>query len=172
MGRLDWKRSGRFNANYETTEMMASLRGRQHETGEMVQYYRYSHTDPAGEDLYDEATGQGKTFIGPYRIPALHVIHSQGAAQDTPQGLYTVDNISLTCSFDSLRKMGFTDQDIDHGKYLVDRLVYDSSVFRVTSIAALGQIQNRDVIVSIECVQMKPDELVNDVQFAHWSQTV
>jgi hypothetical protein len=135
-----------------------------------VQYYRYSHTDPAGEDLYDEATGQGKVYAGPYRIPALHVIHSQGAAQDTPQGLYSVDNLSITASFDALRRLGFTDQDIDHDKYLTDRLVYDDAVFRVTSIAVLGQIQNRDIIVSIEAVQVKPDELVNDVQFAHWSQ--
>ncbi|RZU35930.1 hypothetical protein EV284_3413 [Streptomyces sp. BK022] len=170
MSRLDWKRSGRFNANYETTEIMASLRGRQHEIGEMVQYYRYSHTDPAAEDLYDEATGQGKVYAGPYRIPALHVIHSQGASQDTPQGLYSVDNLSITASFDSLRKMGFTDQDVKHGKYLTDRIVYDETVFRVTSIAVLGQIQNRDIIVGIECAQVNPDELVNDAQFAHWAQ--
>jgi hypothetical protein len=66
--------------------------------------------------------------------------------------------------------MGFTDQDIDHQKYLTDRIVYDDSVFRVTSISVLGQIQNRDIIVGLECVQMKPDELVNDAQFSRWSQ--
>ncbi|MER5754287.1 hypothetical protein [Streptomyces sp. NPDC002088] len=172
MGRLDWKRYGRFNANYETTDIMATLRGRQAEVGERVQYYRFSHADSSGDDLYDEGTGQGKVFIGPYRIPALHVIHSQGGAQDTPQGLYAVDNLSITASFDALRKMGFSDQDIDHRKYLTDRVVYDDKVFRVMSIAVLGQIQNRDIIVSVECVQVNPDELVNDAQFARWSQPV
>jgi hypothetical protein len=170
MGRLDWKTHGRFNANYETTDIMATLRGRQTEIGERVEYYRFSHTDPSGDDLYDEGTGQGKIFVGPYRIPALHVVHNQGPAHDTTQGLYTVDNLSVTASFDALRKMGFTDQDIDHQKYLTDRIVYDDSVFRVTSISVLGQIQNRDIIVGLECVQMKPDELVNDAQFSRWSQ--
>lgn len=170
MGRLDWKTHGRFNANYETTDIMATLRGRQSEIGERVDYYRFSHADPYGDDLYDEGTGQGKIFVGPYLIPALHVIHDQGPAQDTPQGLYSVDNLSVTASFDALRKMGFSDQDIDHQKYLTDRIVYDNSVFRVTSISVLGQIQNRDIIVGLECVQMKPDELVNDAQFARWSQ--
>jgi hypothetical protein len=58
-----------------------------------------------------------------------------------------VDNLSITASFDALRKMGFTDQDIDHQKYLTDRIVYDDEVFRVTSVSVLGQIQNRDIIV-------------------------
>lgn len=170
MGRLDWKTHGRFNANYETTDIMGVLRGRQTEVGETVQYYRFSHADASGDDLYDEGTGQGRMFNGPYRIPALHVVHNQGPAQDTTQGLYTVDNLHITASFDSLRKMGFTDQDIEHEKYLTDRVVYDNSVFRITSISVLGQIQDRDIIVSLEGVQLKPDELVNDVQFARWSQ--
>lgn len=170
MGRLDWKTQGRFDVNYETTDIMGVLRGRANEVGEKIDYYRFSHADGTGDDLYDEGTGQGKIFDGPFRVPALHVIHDQGPSQDTPQGLYTVDNLHVTSSFDALRKMGFTDQDIDHQRYLVDRIIYDNSVFRVTSISVLGQIQNRDVIVSMEGVQIKPDELVNDVQFAHWSQ--
>lgn len=171
MGRLDWKRYGRFNANYETTEIMATLRGRQSEVGERVQYYRFSHTDAAGDDLYDEGAGQGKVFTGPYRIPVLHAIHNQGPSQDTPQGQYTVDNLSLTASFEALRVMGFTDMDIEHEKYLADRLIYDDTVFRLTSISVLGQIQNRDIIVGMECTQVNPDELVNDAQFARWSQS-
>jgi hypothetical protein len=34
----------------------------------------------------------------------------------------------------------------------------------------LGQIQSRDIIVGMECVQVKPDELVNDAQFSRYSQ--
>jgi hypothetical protein len=172
MGRLDWKRYGRFNANFETSDIMATLRGRQAEVGERVQYYRFSHNNSAGDDLYDEGSGAGKTYHGPYRIPALHVINSQGPAQDTNQGQYTVNNLSITASFDALRKMGFSDMDIEHSRYLSDRVVYDNKVFRVTSIAVLGQIQNRDIIVGMECTQVNPDELVNDKQFAHWSQPV
>lgn len=169
MSRMDWKTQGRFDVNYETTDIMRVLRGRQAVVGERVEYYRFSHADTSGDDLYDEGTGQGKVFTGPFLIPALHVIHDQGPSQDTPQGLYTVDNLHLTASFDALRRMGFTDQDIDHQRYLVDRIVYDTSVFRVTAINVLGQIQNRDLIVGMECVQLKADELVNDVQFRHYS---
>lgn len=170
MGRLDWKTHGRFNVQYETTDIMSTLRGRQQEIGERVDYYRFSHADPAGDDLYDEGTGQGKIYSGPFHIPALHVVHNEGPAHDTTQGMYFVNNLHVTCSFDALRKMGFDDQDIDHGTFLTDRIVYDDTVFRVTSISVLGQIKNRDIIVSMECVQLKPDELVNDAQFARWSQ--
>jgi hypothetical protein len=170
VSRLDWKAHGRFNVQYETTEIMAVLRGRQNEVGERVDYYRYSHSDPAGDSLYDEGTGQGKVYQGPFQVHTLHVIHDQGASQDTPRGLYSVGNLHITASFDALRRIGFADQDIKHQRYLTDRIVYDTSVFRVSSISVLGQIQNRDIIVSIECVQVEPDEMVNDAQFAHWSQ--
>lgn len=170
MGRLDWKVRGRFNVDYETTDIMSVLRGRQEEIGERVDYYRFAYADTSGDDLYDEGTGLGKIFNGPFRVPALHVIDSQGPADDTNQGLYAVNNLHVTCSFDALRRMGFTDQDIDNEQYLTDRIVYDTKVFRVESVAVLGQIQSRDIIVGIECVQLMPDELVNDAQFTTWTQ--
>jgi len=36
-------------------------------------------------------------------------------------------------------------------------------------INVLGQIQRRDLIVSIEATQVRGDELVNDAQFAKYS---
>jgi hypothetical protein len=169
---MDWKTHGRFNVDFETTHIMGALRGRQTEVGERIDYYRFAYADALGDDLYDEGTGAGKVFHGPFRVPALHVAHSQSPADDTTQGLYTVNNLHVTCSFDALRRMGFTDLDIDNQRYLTDRIVYDTKVFRVESAAILGQIKNRDIIVGLECVQLKADELVNDTQFAHWSQPV
>lgn len=172
MGRGDFKGRGRFNVDYEATSISRALRGRAGVVGDYVDYYRYDHSDPTGDNLYDEGTGAGKVFKGPFRLRALHISHPQAPADDTPQGLYTVGNLHITCSFDALRKLGFTDMDTDNQKYLTDRVVYDGQVFRVTALGVLGQIQERDLIASMECVQVKPDELVNDVQFAHWSQPI
>jgi hypothetical protein len=36
-------------------------------------------------------------------------------------------------------------------------------------VQVLGQIQQRDIIVAIDATQVKPDELVNDIQFAQYA---
>jgi hypothetical protein len=58
---------------------------------------------------------------------------------------------------------------VHRADYLRDRIVYDNKVFRVMKINVLGQIQRRDLIVSIEATQVRGDELVNDAQFAKYS---
>jgi hypothetical protein len=58
--------------------------------------------------------------------------------------------------------------DLNTQNYLKDRFVYDTKVFRVTSVQVLGQIKQKDIIVSIDATQVKPDEMVNDLQFAQY----
>jgi hypothetical protein len=65
--------------------------------------------------------------------------------------------------------VGLTRLDIEHQNFLKDRILYDDRIFRISSIEILGQIQERDIIVSIACTEVKPDELVNDPQFKKWS---
>jgi hypothetical protein len=143
MGRLDFG-SGRFDADFETREIAETLRGWQSEFGDRVLYYRYWG----------------------YEIEVLHVTHVEGGNEDRTQyGQYYNDNIYLTASFEQLKRLGMTELDLQHQTYLNDRLVYDFRVFRVTRLQVMGQIQRRDVIVSIEGTQVKPDEMANDVQF-------
>jgi hypothetical protein len=51
-----------------------------------------------------------------------------------------------------------------------DRVLYKRKIYRIVTLAARGQIQERSTIVSLHGSQMKPDELVDDPQFATWSQ--
>jgi hypothetical protein len=75
----------------------------------------------------------------------------------------------VTLSFDQIKKMGLDKMDLNTGNYLKDRFVYDTKVFRVTRIEIMGQIQQKDIIVSIDATQVKPDEMVNDIQFAQYA---
>jgi hypothetical protein len=95
----------------------------------------------------------------------LHVTHVEGGNEDRQQGQYYNDNLYLTASFDQLKRLGMTELDLQHQTYLRDRIVYDYRVFRVTRLQVMGQIQRRDVIVSIEGSQVKPDEMLNDIGF-------
>jgi hypothetical protein len=168
MGRVGWK-IGRFSVDYETSDIYRGLRDWQRQTGDQIYYYRFAYEQSNREDTYGEATApNGKVYFGPNNIPTLHVIHMEGDNDNTEQGFYYNDRAHVTLSFDQIKKMGLDRMDLNTQNYLKDRFVYDTKVFRVTSVQIMGQIQQRDIIVTIDGTQVKPDELVNDIQFRQY----
>lgn len=171
MSRLDWKR-GRFSMDMETNEIEGALRGRQDLAGDQIMYFRFSAEDSEMDNLYDEGSGAGRVFNGPIPVPVLHATHEEGPAEQRNEGFYFSDNIHVTAGYEMLRRVGFSNQDINTGSYLKDRIVYDGKVFRVLKVEVLGQIQRRDTIVAIDATQMKPDEFTGDPQFAAYATTM
>lgn len=165
MSRLDAKR-GRFHNDFETDEINRGLAGWQAVNGDTVDYYRFDSENSVVDDVYDEGDGVGKSYVEIDSVPVLHVIHTEGSQEDTENGFYYNDDLHVTASFDLLDRVGLKSMDIDHQTYLKDRMVYDGRVWRITAVSVLGQIQRRDVIVSIEATQVRHDELVNDAQFS------
>jgi hypothetical protein len=170
MARLDFKK-GRFDPEtYEVNEIYKALEGWQISAiGTTVDYYRFDFAASQSHDIYDEGYGVGRVYNAPFPMPVLHATHNEGGREDRMQGLYFNDNIHLSASFDQLRKIGLTRQDIDSRNYQTDRIVYDNRVFTVTNIQVLGQIRSRDIMVGIDGSQVAPDQLVNDQQFKKWS---
>lgn len=167
MGRLDWKR-GRFRSDtYETQEIHRALRGFQNtEVYDEISYYRFARPTSQMHDVYDEGTGGGKVYHPPVVIPCLHVTHNEGGNADTDSGFYYNDDIYVSASFDQIYRTGLVLADVQHNRYLKDRLAYNGKLFRVSQMHVLGQISaGRDIVVSMEGTQVKPDELVNDPQF-------
>lgn len=167
MSRIDWH-EGRFRTDqYEVAEAHEAIRGYQNtQVYDEILYFRFSHRLSTVDPLFDEAAEGGKVFRPPVVIPTLHVNHNEGERRDGPNGFYFVDSIYITASFDQLFRHGLVFEDIRTNKYLKDRLVYDTRVFNVTNVQIEGQVRQRDMIVGIEGVQAKPDELINDPQFA------
>jgi hypothetical protein len=98
------------------------------------------------------------------------VNHIEGQNENGQNGFYYNDDLDASIAFDSFISVGMSMADIMTGNYLKDRVYYDRKIFRVTQLSVLGQIQQRDIMVGLSATQMKPDELVNDVQFANWAQ--
>lgn len=169
MGRIGWK-GGRFSVDFETSEVYRGLRDWQRWTGDTIAYYRFAYDQSTKDPVYGEATGPaGRVYFGPNNIPVLHVVHIEGENDNTENGFYYNDTAHVTMSFDQVKRMGLDKLDLNHQNYLKDRFVYETKVFRVTRIEVLGQIQQRDIIVSVQATQVKPDEMVNDLQFAQYA---
>ena len=168
MARLDRKR-GRFSPDLETNEIVEGLRGYQDGFGDSVEYYRFMRDASTMHDIYDEGTNGGRRYNGPIILPCLQVIHEEAGNEDTDTGLYYNDDLHITLSFETYKRAGFPKPDLATQDYLRDRIVYDTKVFRVMKISVLGQIQRRDIIISIEATQVRGDELVFDAQFSKYS---
>lgn len=169
MGRVGWK-GGRFSVDWETNEIYRGLRDWQRWTGDQFHYFRFAYDQSSKDSTYGEGAGpNGRIYFGPNLIPALHVIHVEGDNENTENGFYFNDEAHITMSFDQVKRTGLDSLDISTSNYLKDRFVYDTKVFRVTNVQVLGQIQQRDIIVTIDGTQVKPDEMVNDLQFAQYA---
>lgn len=168
MSRLDYKR-GRWNPDSETDQIFQALRGWQSIDGDWVNYFRFDEAHSEIHPVYDEPTGQGLRWLPPVRVEALHVEHVEGANENSDRGFYYNDDLSVVVPFDLFVQAGMSMADINTGNYLKDRVAYDHKVFRITSIAIRGQMQQRDIIVSISGTQLKPDELIWDAQFKDWA---
>lgn len=168
MSRVGWK-GGRFSVDYETAEIYGGLRDWQRWTGDSIYYFRFQYDQSTKDPVYGEADSPlGKVYFGPNIVPALHVIHRQHN-ESSENGFYYNDTTHITLSFDQIKRMGLNRMDLNTQNYMKDRFVYDTKVFRVTNIEVLGQIQQRDIIVTMDATQVKPDEMVNDKQFSQYA---
>lgn len=169
MSRLDWKR-GRFHTDYEVNEIAHGLRGYQgSQIQASIEYWRFDRQNSEMDDIFDEGVGAGKVYRPSVILPALHVTHNEGGSVDGDTGFYFNDDLYVTMSYTQFTRTGLTEADIRAVRYLKDRVLYDEKVFRVTQVNVLGQIKARDIIISIEGTQVKPDEMANDPQFAEYA---
>lgn len=169
MSRIGWG-AGRFSVDYETQEIYKGLRDWQRQTGDQIEYFRFAYDQSSKDPVYGEAAGPGgMMFFGPLLLPALHVVHTESAVEEVPEGFTYHDKLHATCSFDMLKRTGLDLMDIQTQNYLKDRMIYDDKVFRVYNVQILGQIQKKDVIVTFDGVQLRPEDMVNDIQFASYA---
>lgn len=169
MSRLDFKH-GRFNADFETNRIFTAMEGWRHSYGDVLRYYRYNSVASQLDPVYDEAVGTGRQYLAPIAVPAQHVIHVQGQNEYGEYGMYYNDTLTAFVSFAAFTGAGLRYADIETGNYIDDRVLYDRKIFRVTQLITQGQIQQRDILVLLRASQMKPDELVDDPEFANWNQ--
>ena len=168
MSRLDWKK-GRYSADVETNSIFSGLEGWRAENGDWFNYYRFNAGASVMDDVYDEASGSGKSYFPPVRVPAIHVVHVQGENEYGDMGFYYNDQLTITVSFEQFSLVGMEYADITAGDYLKDRILYNGQVYRVVQMSSRRKIQERSIIIEISCQQLKPDELIDDAEFAQWS---
>src|SRR5215469_715695 len=68
ISRLDYK-IGRWTADVETDQIYIAMEGWRQVSGDWIDYYRFNADATIVDNIYDEATGQGRIYSPPFRIP-------------------------------------------------------------------------------------------------------
>jgi len=161
---------GRFDADFETDELLIGVdTDLKNPVGTSALWYIYDPINTVLDPIYDvgqDVTGGvgGKAWTGPFTIPVVRAVIDQGEARTSAAGFYNADTLHLTFNIEDVQKYApniIIRPDINNR----DRIVWRGQVYRPFSIQERGIIAERFTILSVDCTQVMPEEMVNDAQF-------
>jgi hypothetical protein len=118
------------------------------------------------DDVYDEGGtqfggGQSRKWQKPKRVQVFQAMLEEGMEQDTGDGTYTVDGLTLIASYALLVQQGISNP-TDRGAHIRDRIEFDGRLFKVSHFEPRGRISDYIETVTVTAVEVKDDERVTD----------
>ena len=169
---------GRFTADFELNAIGDGITADlTNPVGTTAQWWIFNSASSTKDAIYDvEALSGGRVWTGPYTISIIRAGISQGSGALNERGFYNADSLHLVINIDDLKTAspelftgrGMVKTNIDlANKY---RVVWQGQVYRPVRTQHSGQVTERHTIVSMDLIQVMPDELVNDSQFLTYAQ--
>ncbi len=174
MNRFGQEGGGRFDVAYELEGVFdATEQDLQSFVGQVVPWYVLDRAASVEDPTYDVggnlAVG-GRRWKPPLYLPVLSVIRTQGSYDASIEGFYVTDFVHVSVSVRQAENAGLRDLEDRPDGHLVDRFVWDGTVFTPTRIQERGLVQRRFTVIGIDAAQVNPDELVNDPDFRQYAQ--
>jgi hypothetical protein len=168
------KVQGRFDIDYESMSLYEGIAEDLGGTvGVEVDWYRWqeyyleeNYTDIV-DDTYDvsqSTPGKGKRWMLPFKMPAVMAQFIRGTNIMNQRGFYVADTLRLVLNAGDASRL-LPSLLTDSNQHIKDRIVYRGQVFVPTRVLPRGSFGYRWAVVTVDCNQMNPEELVNDPQF-------
>jgi hypothetical protein len=163
---------GRFDADFETTDILVGVdTDLKNPVGTSALWYIYDPVNTVLDPIYDvgqDTTGGvgGKVWTGPFTIPVVRAVIKQGQAKTSAVGYYNADTLHLTFNIEDIQRIApnvISNPDLQNR----GRIVWKDQVYRPYAVQQRGIVSERFTILSVDCIQVMPEEMVNDTQF--WS---
>jgi len=180
------RREGRFSIDNERASIIAGTTQELVRTvGNTVDWWIYDPSSTVIDPIYDvgssdPATG-GRQWTGPLILPVVKAVIYQGVTMQNDRGFYNTDLLRITMNIDVIERgtdlVGSNSVTMPHfetfennpDEFLRDRIVFRDEVFSPTKMYPLGIVKNKYTLWGMDCVQVNPEELVNDEQFRHYA---
>lgn len=169
---------GRFTSDFELNSIGDGITADlTNPAGTSSEWWKLDSASSLKDPIYDvEPVGTGRVWTGPKTLAVIRATISQGSSLINERGFYNTDVLHMTLNVDDLKEVspeffterGYVKTTIDSAnKY---RVVWKGQVYRPTQTQQAGQLANRHTIVTVNLLQVMPDELVNDTQFLAYAQ--
>jgi hypothetical protein len=161
---------GRFDADFETTDILVGVdTDLKNPVGTSALWYIYDPVNTVLDPIYDvgqNITGTlgGKRWTGPFTIPVVRAVIKQGEAKTSAVGYYNADMLHLTFNIEDVQRIApniVANPDLQNR----GRIIWKNQVYRPYAVQQRGIVSERFTILSVDCIQVMPEEMVNDPQF-------
>jgi hypothetical protein len=138
------------------------------------EYYLEDNYTTIVDDIYDVSSsvpGQGRRWMLPFKMPALmaQLIRSTNVMNE--RGYYITDTLRLVISAGDATRMLPSLVGDNPNQHIKDRILYRGQVFTPTRVVPRGHFGYRWAVVTVDCNEVNPEELVNDPQFQRYALT-
>jgi len=166
---------GRFTSDFEAQSIFTGIdMDLKNPVGTSALWYIYDEVNSALDPIYDvgnnvaELATDGKVWHGPFKIPLIKAVISQGSTKISQAGFYNADTLHLTINSKDIESIapGVMTNPDDQNR---SRVVWKNQVYRPFNVQQRGIISEGFTLLVVECQQVMPEEMVNDPQFYDFS---
>jgi len=158
---------GRFNTDFEHSEIHDAIsKDLTEPAGSSVLWYRFNPSTTVVDPIYDvgSSAGVGRQWYSPITVPVIRSVIRHGTVEHSHEGFYNADSLHITIDKEELSRALptlFTNPDPLNR----DRIIWQSQVYRPLLSQLRGIVLEKFTVVSLDCRQIMPEEMVNDSQF-------
>ena len=173
------KLQGRFNIDYEGKSMYEGIAedlgatvGVDVDWFKWQDYYLEDNYEDVVDDIYDVSSSvptKGRRWMLPFTMPVVmaQLIRSTNVMNE--RGYYVTDTLRLVINAGDARKLLPSLTGDNPGQHIKDRILYRNQVFTPTRVMPRGHFGYKWAVVTVDCNEVNPEELVNDPQFQKYA---
>jgi hypothetical protein len=168
------KLQGRFNIDYEAASMYEGITedlvnpvGNEVDWFRWQDYYLEENYTTIVDDVYDVSSSvvsAGRRWMLPFKMPVVMAQFVRGTNVMNQRGFYVTDTLRLVINVGDVNRL-LPDLLKNPNNHIKDRIAFKGEVFIPTRVLPRGFFENKYTLLTIDCNQLNPEELVNDPQF-------
>jgi len=169
---------GRFSIDYEAKSMYEGISedlggtvGVEVDWFRWQEYYLEDNYHNIVDDIYDVSKATpttGRRWVLPFKMPVVMAQWIRGTNVMNERGFYVSDTLRLVVNIGDAERL-LPSLFNDPNAHIKDRVLYRGEVFVPTRVLPRGSFGYRWSVITVDCNQLNPEELVNDPQFQKYA---